>query len=194
MKTLALTSCLIAAAAFAQPAEAPPAPGFKPRVVTKAGDKKGIDELYKASDEALKKGDIEALAARIDFPLMMMTDDSAGVPSTSSWEKQLWIDTMKASIANLPKDVKMAKKTRATFISDSLAMVEEANERTVGKKKETWTSAALVGRKDGRWMFKAMIEGGWGDQLPSPVKAEAPKAEPVRTPVKAIEAAKPAPK
>ncbi|MBS1151393.1 MAG: hypothetical protein H6Q89_3091 [Myxococcaceae bacterium] len=201
MKKVALACCLFAVTALAQGAAAPvaaapaaPAPaagGFKPRHVTKGGDKKGIEELYKTCEEAMKKGDVDAMAARVDFPVMMMTDNAAGVPSTSMWEKQQWIDSMKKSFADMPKDMKTAKKTKATFLSDSLAMVEETNEMTMGKVKDKWTSAAIVELKDGKWMFKGMIEGGWGDMMP-PAKAEAPKAEPARTPVKAAEPAKPA--
>jgi hypothetical protein len=194
LKTLALACCLFAATTFAQgaaPADAPPAPGFKPRLVTKGGDKKGVEELYKTCDDAMKKGDMDTIASRIDFPVMMMTDNAAGVPTTAMWEKQMWIDTMKKSMEGMPKDIKMAKKTKITFISDSLGMVEETNERTVGKAKDKWTSAAIVELKDGKWMFKGMIEGGWGDMMP-PAKAEAAKAEPSRTPVKPAPAA-PAP-
>lgn len=195
MKNVALACCLFAVTAFAQgaaaAADAPAAGVFKPRKVTKGGDKKGIEELYKACDDAMKKGDVEGMAARIDFPVMMMTDNAAGVASTAMWEKQAWIDTMKKANADMPKDMKMTKKTKITFISDSLAMIEETNDMTMGKVKDKWTSAAIVNLKDGKWVFKGMMEGGWGDMMPPP-KAEAPKAEPARTPVKA-EPAKPAP-
>ncbi len=139
----------------------------------------------------MKKGDVDAVAARVDFPVMMMTDSTAGVPSTSMWEKAMWMETMKKSAADMPKDMKMAKKTKIIFISDSLAMVEETNDMTMGKAKDKWTSASIVELKDGKWMFKGMIEGGWGDMAPPP-KAEAAKAEPAKTPVKPAEPAKPA--
>ncbi len=185
MKTLTIACCLVAVAAAAQsaaPAAASPtSTGFKPRHVTKGGDKKGIEELYKTCEEAMKKGDLDAMAARVDFPVMMMTDNAAGVPSTAMWERQQWIDSMKKSFAEMPKDIKTAKKTKATFISDSLAMVEESNEMTVGKAKDKWTSSAIVALKDGKWLFKGMIEGGWGDVMPQKVEAN---AEPARTPVK----------
>ncbi len=171
MKQLALACCLFAVTSLAQAPAAADAPasaaaGFKPRPVTRGGDKKGIEALYKACDEAMKKGDVEALATHFDFPVMMMTDSAAGVPSSSMWEKAVWVDAMKKAASSLPKDLKLAKKTRITFVSDSLALVEEANDRTLGKVKDKWTSAAIVQLKDGKWMFKAMIEGGWGEVMP----------------------------
>src|SRR2546421_8349289 len=70
----------------AAPAAAPPAgmpdmtkmgPMSKP-VRKEAEDKKGVDELFKAVEAAWKKGDAEALAELVDFPVIMMSDDSAG--------------------------------------------------------------------------------------------------------------------
>ena len=191
MKTLAVACCLFAVTAFAQGSDAPPAGGFKARHVTKGGDKKGVEELYKTCDDAMKKGDVDTMAARVDFPVMMMTDNAAGVPTTAMWDKATWMESMKKAAADMPKDMKMAKKTKITFLSDSLAMVEESNDMTMGKAKDKWASASIVELKDGKWMFKGMIEGGWGDMMPPP-KAEAPKAEPAKTPMKPAEPAKPA--
>lgn len=192
MKHLVLACCLVSFVAAAEDTAAPAGGGFKPRHVTKGGDKKGIDELYKTCDELAKKGDWEGMAARVDFPVMMMTDNAAGVPSTSMWEKAQWLETMKKAGADMPKDMKMAKKQKYTFISDSLAFVEETNDMTMGKVKDKWTSAAIVELKDGKWMFKGMIEGGWGDAMPAEKKAEAAPA-PSPKPAEKTPAAAPAP-
>src|SRR5829696_4600227 len=47
------------------------------RKVTKE-DKKGIDELYKAAEDSMKKGDVTAFADLVDFPAIMLSDDSKG--------------------------------------------------------------------------------------------------------------------
>ena len=199
MKNVALACCLFAVCAFAQApaADAPAAGGFKPRHVTKGGDKKGIDELYKTCDESMKKGDVEGMAARIDFPVMMMTDNAAGVPSTAMWEKAAWVDAMTKAHVGMPKDMKMAKKTKVIFISDSLAFVEETNDMTMGKAKDKWMSGAIVELKDGKWMFKGMIEGGWGDMMPAAKAEAAPPTkavEPAKTPGAVVKPADPAKK
>ncbi len=202
MKKLALACCLFAVSAFAEgpaakPADAKPADaaaGWKPRHVSAKPDKKGVEAMYKAMEDAMKAQNLEACAALIDFPVMMMTDTVAGVPSTVMWDKATWVATMTKSMADMPKDMKLGKKTKITFMTDSLAFVEEDNDMTMGKAKDKWISGALVELKDGKWMAKGMIEGGWGDLMPK----EAPKAaaaEPAKTPVKpAAEPAKaPAP-
>lgn len=151
---------------------------WKPKKVTKK-DTKGIDALYKACEEAMKKGDVAALEALHDFPVYMLTDNAAGATSGGEWNKEMWTQVMKPMIENMPKDVKMTHKAKPTFVTDSIAFVEETHTMTVGKgKPETWTSAAIVVLKDGKWMMKGGAEGGWGDMPMPEKKAEAVPAAP----------------
>lgn len=204
MKKLAFACCLVAVSALAQgaakaepakPAEAAKpvegaAPSWKPSHVSAKADKKGVEELFKAMDDAAKAHDFEAMLAHIDFPVMLLTDSAAGVPSSAMLDKATFVSVMTKSSGEMPKDAKIVKKTKITFITDSLAFVEEDNEMTLGKAKDKWVSGGLVELKDGKWMVKARIAGGWGDLMPK----DAPKAaaEPAKTPAKA-EPAKPAP-
>jgi len=182
MKNVVLACCLFASAAFAADA-AKPAEGAPPQVKheqpTKK-DTKGIEALYKQMDELAKKGDLEAMAALYDFPAYMMTDNSAGVVSADEWTKDKWMAVMKPAFESMPKDVKHTVKPKPTFVSNSIAFVEEQNSKTVGKgKPETWTSEAIVILKDGKWMFKGGAEGGWGDMMgpPAEKKTEAAPAD-----------------
>jgi len=180
------------AAADAKPADAAatPMPQWKPRHVTKK-DTKGIEALYKASEDAMKKGDLEAMAALNDYPMWMGTDNAAGVPSYSEMNKEAWMASMKPAMENAPKDMKMTSKIKATtFITDSLAFVEHTSTMQMGKMKDSWVSASLVVLKDGKWMFKQMVEGGWGDVMSSAKKVEAPA--PAAAPKKAEAMAAPA--
>jgi hypothetical protein len=187
MKNVVLACCLFASVAFAadaaKPADAKPAEGaapqWKPKQPTKK-DTKGIEALYKQVDELSKKGDLEGMAALYDFPAFMMTDNSAGVVSADEWTKDKWMGIMKPAMENMPKDLKHTVKPKPTFVSDSIAFVEEQNSRTIGKgKPETWTSASIVILKDGKWMFKGGAEGGWGDMMgpPAEKKTEAAPAD-----------------
>lgn len=193
-----LAACIAVAADAPKPAEAAAAAqAWKPRHVTKK-DTKGLDALYKQVDEAYKKGDMDTVASMHDFPVFMLTDNSAGVPSAGDlWSKDQWLSTMKAANENMPKDIKMSRKQKYTFITDSLVFVEETQTATVGKgKPDSWTSGAVLVLKDGKWMFKSGIEGGWGDMMPPPAekKAEAaPAAAPGTKTADAKPAAAPAP-
>ncbi|MBL9039404.1 MAG: hypothetical protein JNG84_12875 [Archangium sp.] len=160
-------------------------PMWKPRMVTKAADKKAVEAMYKSSDEAMKKGDLEAMSAWVDFPVMMGTDNAAGMPSDSMFTKEMWMSTMKSSMENMPKDMKMTRKTNVHFLTDSLAWVEVDNTMTMGKEKMAWKSADYVVLKDGKWMVKMMVEGGWGDMMMPAKKDSAPVAAPAAAPMPA---------
>jgi len=156
------------------PAGAPPdmtKMGPMSRPVTKE-DKKGIDELYKKMDEAWKKGDVEALAQNVDFPVIMLSDDSTGAVKHFEATRDQWVGMMK-TFANMPKDMKMVHKHAATFLSDTLAVVIEDTQMTMGKMKGKWKGLAVVTLKDGAWKFKQMAEAGWGDMKPPTTAAAA---------------------
>src|SRR5688572_13472770 len=112
MKKLVFAATLVSCLAFAgdapaadkPAADANPMANWKPKKVTKK-DTKGIDALYKASDEAWKKGDLAAAEALHDFPIFMFTDNSAGVVSGGEWNKDQWTQTMKGAMEGM-KDMK----------------------------------------------------------------------------------------
>jgi uncharacterized protein (TIGR02246 family) len=166
-----------APAAEAKPADANAMAAWKPKHATKK-DTKGIEALYKEVEEAWKKGDVEAAAAHHDFPVFMLTDNAAGVTSGGEWTKEQFLQTMKPAMENMPKDVKMSTKTKITFISDSIAFVEEDHTMTPAKgKPDSWVSGSFVVLKDGKWLLKGGAEGGWGD-MPMPEKKTEKAAEP----------------
>lgn len=191
-KTLFAVSMMVAAVAFAaepmkanepmKTTEAPAAAAAKwaPRKVTKK-DTKGIEALYKACEDAMAKGDVETIASHWDFPAWMLTDNAAGVTSAMNWSKEEWVKSMKPAIEGMPKDAKMSTKTKVTFLSDSIAWVEENHSMQMGKAKESWVSGSYVVLKDGKWLFKSAAEGGWGDVTPEK-KAEAPAMAPATAP------------
>jgi hypothetical protein len=135
------------------------------RPVTKE-DKKGIDATYKAMLEAWKSGDVNAAAELVDFPVIMLSDDSTGAPKHFSATREQWVAMMKPMAENMPKDVKMSHKHSAHFLSDTLAVAIEENGMQHGKVKGKWKSLSVLTLRDGRWKFKEMAESGWGDMAP----------------------------
>lgn len=157
-------------------------PEWKPTKVTKA-DNKGIEMLYKSMHEAVMKGDAEAAAALCDFPMMMMTDSHAGATYMEMYTKEMWVKEMAPYMQNMPKDMKVDIKTKPMFMSNNMAFVEESKTMTMGKNKDSWKGGALVVMKDGKWMYKGQVEGGWGDMM-GKKQAEAPIMAPETTPAK----------
>jgi ketosteroid isomerase-like protein len=138
-----------------------------------ADDKKAIQAMMKASMDAMEKGDVEASAAMIDFPVLMVTDS----PTTSEasgrpMSREEWIAVMKPFAGPTPKDAKFSSKHTVAMLTDSLAQVISDYSVTMGGTKMQWKSADLVIRKNGKWLVKSMTEGGWGDM---PVGEQAAK-------------------
>jgi hypothetical protein len=189
-KTTIMGLAILALAATAQAADKPaapaapaaPAPGAAPggmpdmtkmgpwsRPVTKQ-DKKGIDDLYKAFEDAMMKGDVNAAADLVDFPVIMMSDDSKGAVKSFNASREQWVGIFTPFATNRPKDMKMTGKHTPTFLSDTLAVAIEQNSMTAGKMKGKWNAMAVLTQIDGKWKFKQMAEAGWGD-MPAPTAA-----------------------
>jgi hypothetical protein len=184
---------MVALAATAQAADKAPAGGGAAgmpdmskmgpmsRPVTKE-DKKGIDALYKAFEDAMMKGDVNAAADLVDFPVIMLSDDSKGVAKSFNASREQWVGIFTPFATNKPKDMKMSGKHTPTFLSDTLAVSIEQNSMSAGKKKGKWNAMAVVTVVDGKWKFKQMAEAGWGDM---PAAAPAAAAKPAPAPISA---------
>ena len=124
--------------------------------------KKEIDEFFKQMEATAMKGDIEASANMIDFPLYMATDDLKGVPEAKEYNREQYIGMMKPFYEHMPKDMKMTHKPTVTVLSDSLAAVSDDFTTTMGKMKMSGRNAGLLVKRDGQWKWKSMVEAGWG--------------------------------
>jgi hypothetical protein len=188
---IGLVSVLAAAPmAFADEAAAPsaaPAAAGKPDM-SKSGPwtrkptnekqtKKEIADFFKQGDEAEKKGDFDKSLAMVDFPVYMATDDSKGVPSTMTVDKDAYTAMMKPFWDNMPKDAKTTHKPTISVLSDSLANVVDDFTMTANGKKTAGRNQSILVKRDGQWKWKVMTEAGWGD-MPPPAGANAPGAAP----------------
>ena len=144
------------------------------RTVTKKDDK-GVEALYAAVEDATKKADVNAAADHHDFPIAMSTDDATGMFQTSMYTREMWVNEMKPWFANMPKDMKMSMKRKIHWHSDTLATVIEDHSMTMGKVKGSWVTTSTVVKKGDKWMFKSMMEAGWGRPQSMEKNAAAPQ-------------------
>lgn len=173
MRRLVLVSLVIFPAALALAAEekagAPPddpMAGWTPRNVQReAADRKEIAAYFQAMDDAGRKGDIEAAAALVDFPVLMITDDKKGQASGEAWSREQWIQVMTPFYKKPMADMKMSHKPTIFLVTDSLASVDDVVTMTMGKKTVRVRNSSLLVRRDGKWLLKAGMEGGWGDMM-----------------------------
>jgi hypothetical protein len=166
---LALTMMFLAVPAFAaEPAAGSPKDamaGWKPpKITNEAKSKQEIMTFLKAFDAAGKKGDLDAAVALVDFPVLMVTDDSKGQAVGETWDQEKWAEVMKPFYRPMP-GMKVEHRPTVFLMSDSLATVNDVHKMTMGKKTVTSRSSLLLIRKDGNWRVKSMTEGGWGDTM-----------------------------
>src|SRR5215813_2643866 len=138
--------------------------GWTPRKVTHP-DKKGIEAMLTQMDKAWMTGDIAATASMVDFPVYMVTDDSKGTVYTESWTKDMYMTNMTEAMKNMSgmKDMKVKHNRKYDFITDDIAFVYDDAAMTMGKQTMNVRNSSLVIKKDGKWMVKSMVEGGWGE-------------------------------
>jgi hypothetical protein len=157
------------------PAAAPAAPAgpdmskmgpWSRKPANDAALKKEITDFLKQEDELMKKGDFDASVARIDFPVMMATDDSKGVTKVQEWSKDKYVGEMKKFWETMPKDMKVNHKQTITVLSDAMASVTDDYTMMMGKQKLAGRSLMMLVKKDGQWKFKMFAEPGWGDEPP----------------------------
>jgi hypothetical protein len=114
------------------------------------------------------KGDVNAMADMIDFPVIMMTDDSKGNFKMEQWNRDQWIAVMKPFMDPAAmKGMSWSSKEACFLLSDDLASCEELISIQGPKMKGKYNAHTILVRIDGKWKVKQMMEAGWGD-LPSP--------------------------
>lgn len=167
---LALLS-LSGAARAAEPAagaQDPMAGWSPPRVKAEAKDRKEIQALFARMEEAAKKGDLDAAAAIIDFPVLMVTDDKKGEAAGDTWTREQWEKVMKPFYSR-PMEGAVKHKPAVFLLSDSLATANVEWTMKGGGKTTSGRNALLLIRRAGEWKVKSFVEGGWGD-MPMPVQ------------------------
>jgi hypothetical protein len=183
MKRLLLAACLLpaslalAAEERAPPSEDPMAGWVPSKLANPAKDRKEIQALLQAMDAAGKRGDIDAAAALVDFPVVMATDDSKGEGMAESWSREEWMEVMRPFYAKPLTDVKVTHKPDIFLLSDSLASVDDVATVKTRDRTITMRNTTLLVRRDGKWMVKMMAEPGWGD-MPQMHGTAPPSPEP----------------
>jgi hypothetical protein len=177
-----LAGCLSMFQAWGQNAEVPskavatsiaPEPGpFGRKSQDESKVKKEVTAFLKQEEDIVKRVDFEASLARIDFPIFMLTDNAAGVPSGEGYTRGQYVEMMKPMWANMPKDLQTTHRYELTVLSDAMVGVVDSYSTKMGKEKLSAKNMSLLVKRDGAWKWKTMMEAGWGD-TPAPSAAPA---------------------
>ncbi len=187
---IALTVALLTGSALAQGPDTRPTatPQIAGQDLTKMGPwtrkpineaqiRREVTDFFKQEELLMKRGDFDAMAARIDFPVFMATDDAKGVPAAKLFEREEYVSMMKPFYEDWPKDAKVVHRPTITVLSDSLVSYVDDFTMTIGQQRLSGRSNGLIVKRDGQWKWKVMAEAGWGD-LPQPGVGGSPEPEP----------------
>ena len=145
------------------------------KITDEKREKKAIEALLDELHTAYRKGDQEAAAARMQFPVLVVTDDWKDEPIAHYWDREKWMQATKPLFEQPAPDLERAHHHRVFVLSDSLAAVEDEQSVRLGRRKVNIRSATILVRKDRSWFVQATVEGGWGD---TPVAGSEPVPPP----------------
>jgi len=144
---------------------------FSPRTATNVNQLQAeVDAVLDAAHAAYLRGDLEAVSKTIDFPVLMVTDNSKADGMATTWDREQFLHHHAAVAREFSPDamegIKSAKRSRNyTFISDTIVAVNQEDEASLEGKAVKWKSFALLAKSNGTWRVKAQAEGGWGDTI-----------------------------
>ena len=152
-------------------------PGAR-KPTNEAKTKKEVEAFIKDEDSLFAKKDWEAMANRVDYPVFMLTDSLAGVPSSRSMDRAGYVNEMKPFWETMPAGSSTKHKVTVTVLSDALVNVVDDYEMKMGKTTLKGRNASTLAHVGGGWKYKTMTEAGWGDMAGAPAAAAAPAPAP----------------
>lgn len=128
-------------------------------------DRAGLDAWFAEYDARSAKRDIGAMAGMAVFPLNLVSDDSAGEGRSAQWDREQFVATMTQVMGEGNEDITFASTRTPVFLSPSMAVVFTDSTMTQEGRSRQLRYADILIRRDGKWAFQTMIQGGWGDNL-----------------------------
>ncbi|MDQ1008306.1 hypothetical protein QFZ82_002791 [Streptomyces sp. V4I23] len=124
-----------------------------------------IQEWFAAYDEASAERDVERMADMAVFPLNLVSDDSAGDGASAQWDRQQFVRTMTHVMGDGGDDIAFESVRTPVLLSPAMAVVLTDSTMTTDGHTQQLRYADVLIRRDGRWAFQTMMQGGWGDNL-----------------------------
>lgn len=128
-------------------------------------DRASLDAWFAEYDAASGKRDVERMADLAVFPLNLVSDDSAGDGRSAQWDRERFVAVMTQVMGEGSQDITFESTRTPVFLSPSMAVVLTDSTMTADGASQRLRYADILLRRDGRWAFQTMIQGGWGDNL-----------------------------
>ena len=138
------------------------ATGFIPR----PQDMQSLLEWFARYDEHVRRNETEAMADMALFPLIVMTNDSAGDCVTQEWDRETFVQAMAMNTNGAdPSEMEIVNAREPVFLNSDLAVVVTNSVVTMQGHEQHMRYVDIMAKQDGEWRFKSMIQAGWGDML-----------------------------
>jgi hypothetical protein len=131
-----------------------------------AQDTESLLEWFEQYDGHVRRNDTEAMADMALFPLVVITNDSAGECVTQQWDRPTFVQAMDMGAGGTdPASIHIENQRRPTFLNPDIAVVVTDSTVTTGGDIQHMRYVDVMTKADGQWRFKSMIQAGWGDML-----------------------------
>ncbi|MDI3385988.1 DUF4440 domain-containing protein [Streptomyces sp. B-S-A8] len=130
-----------------------------------AEDRESLDAWFAEYDAASGRRDIERMADLAVFPLNLVSDDSAGDGRSAQWDRKQFTETMTQVMGDGSEDITFDSVRTPVFLSPAMAVVFTDSTMTSQGQSQQLRYADILIRRDGKWAFQTMLQGGWGDNL-----------------------------
>jgi hypothetical protein len=117
-------------------------------------DSESVLAWFAEWDALAVRKDVEGMADMALFPINAVTDGAA-----ESWDRERFLRDMGATLGD--GDVKMESVRTPIFLNANLVFVVTDATITVGEYEQVVRYGDLLVKKDGRWLFQTMAQGGW---------------------------------
>lgn len=124
-----------------------------------------IQEWFAAYDAHSAKREVERMADLAVFPLNLVSDDSAGNGASAQWDRAQFIETMGQVMGGGSDDITFESTRTPVFLSPAMVVVFTDSTMTMDGQTQQLRYADILIRRDGKWAFQTMLQGGWGDNL-----------------------------
>lgn len=124
-----------------------------------------IQEWFAAYDAHSAKREVERMADLAVFPLNLVSDDSAGNGASAQWDRAQFIETIGQVMGGGSDDITFESTRTPVFLSPAMVVVFTDSTMTMDGQTQQLRYADILIRRDGKWAFQTMLQGGWGDNL-----------------------------
>ena len=124
-----------------------------------------IRDWFERYDAHSATGRLEQMAAMADFPINLVTDGSKGDAWSGQWNREEFLAVMAKAVGDGSQEMVFTSTRVPHFLTAAMVIVfTDATVRAAGQSHRMRYADILV-KKDGRWLFQTMAQGGWADML-----------------------------